>query len=235
MATATKQFLQSDGDGRDEAPICIPASARRLDGFRAWATSPEFPSRGWIAFLDGTIWIDMSPEEFETHNKVKVAIESTLYRWSLRYELGTVYGDRSLVTNRAAKLSTEPDCSFVSFDSMKSKRVKQVGRKGQPGEYMEMLGSPDLVVEIVSRSSMAKDLRTLRRLYHRAGVSEYWLVNALGESLDFEILLRKPKVYVPAPADGKWRRSAVLGGSFRLRRRRDPIGLWQYILDAKRG
>jgi len=44
-------------------------------------------------------------------------------------------------------------------------------------------GAPDLAVEVLSRSSIAKDLHEKYELYEKAGVTEYWLANPAGRSL----------------------------------------------------
>ena len=53
----------------DDPAIRIPARAATRAGFRAWALSDEFPERGRFSFINGELFIDMSPEELETHNK----------------------------------------------------------------------------------------------------------------------------------------------------------------------
>jgi hypothetical protein len=54
--------------------IRVPADARTFDGFRRWMRSPESPTAGRFAFLDDTVLADMSPEELETHNKIKTEV-----------------------------------------------------------------------------------------------------------------------------------------------------------------
>jgi Uma2 family endonuclease len=60
------------------------------------------------------------------------------------------------------------------------------------GDYIEILGSPDLVVEIVSDSSVRKDTTLLRDAYWKAGVREYWLFDARGAEIRFDILVPLP-------------------------------------------
>ena len=98
---------------------------------------------------------------------------------------------------------------------------------------MEIEGSPDWVLEVVSRSSIRKDTVRLRRTYHRAGVREYWLINALDEPIDFQILLHGPEGYEPAPRRGRWQLSRIFGRGFQLQRTRNPRGRWNYLLLIK--
>jgi hypothetical protein len=53
-------------------------------------------------------------------------------------------------------------------------------------------------------------------LYWQAGVSEYWLVDARGEQLVFEILRHTPKGYVPVRKQAGWQKSTVFAKSFKL-------------------
>ena len=89
------------------------------------------------------------------------------------------------------------------------------------------------LLEIISDSSVDKDTRDMRQRYHRAGVSEYWLIDARGEEIDFQILVRRRTRYVAvSPKDG-WYHSPLFGRSFRLERRRNRVGRWQYKLHVK--
>ncbi len=49
-------------------------------------------------------------------------------------------------------------------------------------------GTPDLVVEVISRSSVKKDLHEKYSVYEKAGVKEYWIVNPHDRSLIIFIL-----------------------------------------------
>jgi len=45
-------------------------------------------------------------------------------------------------------------------------------------------GAPDLVIEVLSPSTAERDLNLKLTLYARAGVSEYWIVNPVEESVE---------------------------------------------------
>jgi Uma2 family endonuclease len=213
-------------------PIHIPSSATTHAGFRAWVTSDEFPEKLRASFINGEIVIDMSPEEVETHNKVKTTIVISVGSLNEELELGELFSDRTLVTNPATGLSTEPDATFVSWASFEAGRVRLVPRKNRPEQYIELEGTPDWVLEVVSQSSVQKDTEVLRDLYHRSGISEYWLIDARFDEVSFQILRRRRDRYVAVkPRDG-WHFSAVFGRSFRLVRRKNRLRRWRYALEV---
>src|SRR5690348_894901 len=124
-----------------DTEICIPASAATLGGFRTWCASAEFPESKRISFINQDIVIDMSPEEPETHNKVKTEIIRVVANLVKQHDLGTVYSDRMLLVNEEADLSTEPDGMFVSWETVQAQRTRLVPRAGHQGEYQELVGT----------------------------------------------------------------------------------------------
>ena len=60
-----------------------------------------------------------------------------------------------------ANLATVPDGLFVKWETSISGRVRFVPRNDADGEYVEIQGSPDLVLEAVSFSSVKKDTEEL--------------------------------------------------------------------------
>ncbi len=130
-------------------------------------------------------------------------------------------------------MSTEPDGTLVKWQSYRAKRVRLIPRKDTAGRYLEVRGRPDWILEVVSLSSIHKDTVVLREIYHRVGIPEYWLIDALPDTIDFQILVHRRKDYkVVQPQDG-WYFSPVFGRSFRLERSRDPMGEWWYDLRVK--
>jgi Uma2 family endonuclease len=209
----------------------IPANVFSLEKFRAWAHSEDFPDRGRFSYIGGEIEVEMSPEEIETHNKVKVYCSGGLLNWIQGKNLGELLGDRAFLVNKKAGLATEADIVFCGWDSLRSGRVRYSERKEGSRRYVEVVGSPDVVVEIVSESSVHKDTVLLRDRYFRAGIEEYWLIDARGVDIDFRILERGKSEYVETAADGEgYRRSDVLGASFLLTRSLNPVGGFAYRL-----
>jgi Uma2 family endonuclease len=91
------------------------------------------------------------------------------------------------------------------------------------------------VLEFVSDSSVEKDTVRLLELYYRADVREYWLIDARGDTLQFNIYRRGRKAFEPAPAVRGWVASDVYSRRFRLTRQRDRIGGWTYIMKVSKG
>jgi Uma2 family endonuclease len=216
----------------DVPAIRIPAAALSFSGFRAWATSDDFPERLRASYIDREIHLDKSPEELETHNQVKTEVTIVLGTLVKSLDLGRFYSDRTLISNNAAELSTEPDASFVSWQSFKARRVRLTERKGVPGEYTELVGTPDWVLEVVSRSSVLKNTKILREAYHRAGIPEYWLVDARHDEVSFQMLRRQRDHYAAVRVRDGWRRSRVFGRGFALTRKTNRLGNWQYTLSV---
>src|SRR5262245_8694892 len=90
---------------RDRRPPPLPRSARTHAGFRGWITSRAFPEKVSPTYVDGEIWLSMSPESLETHNKVLTEFISAIARLVRDRDLGEVYANRALFTNVAARVS----------------------------------------------------------------------------------------------------------------------------------
>lgn len=55
-------------------------------------------------------------------------------------------------------------------------------------QHGRVVGAPDLVVEILSPSSIETDFLRKSKLYEQAGVREYWIVNPEGETVSVQTL-----------------------------------------------
>jgi Uma2 family endonuclease len=203
-----------------------------LEEFRRWALSDGFPKTGRIDYIRGHVEVDMSPEDLFTHGTLKVKVIQVLNELVEDLDYGILFSDRSRVSNEKADLSVEPDIVIVSHAAVDAGRVKWVPKASrEEGRYVEIEGSPDIVIEIASDSSAGKDYRRLPKAYYDAGMSEYWLIDARGDELRFTIYARGDGSFVPASVDeDDWRESAVLGHRFSLDRRWHSRGYWVYRL-----
>lgn len=217
--------------------VLVPAAARELEPFRAWAASDRFPERGRIDFLDGDVEIDMSPEDLYTHGTVKAEIAATLQELVARRDRGLVFIDRARVSSPAGRLSAEPDVVVVLWESLETGRVRQVpAASGREGRFVELEGGPDLVVEVLSDGSERKDRDRLPPLYARAGVRELWQVDARGPELRFWISALETAGYrrLAAGPEG-WIPSPVLGLEVRLDRQPSRHGTSRFRLEHRAG
>lgn len=215
----------------DEADIRIPATAYTLDGFRSWAHSDKFPECGKITYVQGEVCVDMSPEELQSHNLSKGDVFGWLWGHVRENDLGRIFADGALLVNDDADLATEPDITYCSWESIKSGRVELREMQVGSGRKVELYGSPDLIVEVISRGSVKKDTKLLREAYHSAKVREYWIVDARGSSLKFTPLQWRPKRYVETASDAEgWVTSRVLDRLVKLTRTRDRMGGWHFRL-----
>ncbi|MBI4614625.1 MAG: Uma2 family endonuclease [Planctomycetes bacterium] len=215
--------------------VRLPANLSSLELFRRWAHSERFPERGRIDWVAGEVRIDMSPEDLNTHAAPKMAIARDLSNRVEGGGRGMVFVDRARLTDLASSLSSEPDVLVVFFESIEAGRVRLVQRASKKaGRFIEVQGAADLVVECVSDSSEEKDRLRLPPLYCRAGVREYWLVDARKAEIEFVLNRRVGATYKPtaAGADGFYR-SAVLGKSVRLVRLRKRAGLVPHRLEIR--
>jgi len=75
--------------------------------------SADFPERARASYLGKHLFIDMSPQEIETHGKVIREVFYTLLALNKKKKRGEFFSDRTLLTNEEADLSSEPDGAFA--------------------------------------------------------------------------------------------------------------------------
>ncbi len=215
----------------DREQIEIP-TIHNLAEFRRWALSEDFPQRGRIDYIAGKIEVDMSPEDYYTHGTLKARVAGEIIDRVAELDLGDILVGETRVSDVPADLSAEPDVVVITFQAFDDGRVRLIPKaSGKEGRYVEVEGGPDLVVEIVSDSSVKKDTVRLPISYFQAGVREYWLIDARGEELSFQLLRRGDTSFELTPADADdYQRSEVLDASYRLDRSRHKRGHWVYQL-----
>lgn len=213
--------------------LVVPPAAVTLEGFRDWVYSPDFPECGRITFVAGRIIIEMSPERIDSHNRIKEEVSFAIAELVRKLDLGDFYPDGAWITNRPAGVSNEPDASFASWETLQSGKLVPPSDKPQDGKHIELVGTPDWVCEIVSDSSVEKDTQLLFDAYHRAGVREYWLIDARGSEIDFQLLVWSPDGYQAEETREGWQVSPVFGREFQFTRTRDRLNRWRYQLQQR--
>jgi Uma2 family endonuclease len=210
----------------EDQMIAVPEWVVDLASFRRWGRHDDFPEKANLSFLRDEVWLDLSREQLYTHNQVKAEICAVLgtsvkaERWAHFFSWG------AYLSNVETGFSHKPDGTFVSFEAMRDGRLRVVETED------ELEGSPDMVLDVVSRSSIERDNEVLREAYFRAGVREYWLVDARKPPLKFDILRPGKSGFVACPKRAGWTRSDVFAASFRLTQQTGEDGYPAFTLDA---
>jgi Uma2 family endonuclease len=173
----------------------------------------------------------MSKEQLFTHNQVKQEFNLVIGGLVKAERLGRYFPDGALVTNEAADLASQPDGTYVGRQSLESGRARLL--EGEKEGFLELDGSPDMVLEVVSAGSVEKDTENLRELYWQAGITEYWLVDARNDPLSFTILQWRTAGYSAARKQAGWSKSKVFGRTFRLTSGPDDAGNPEYSLSVR--
>lgn len=218
----------------NSAHVSFPqAAAESLDGFRAWVYSDDFPDEGKYTYFQTEVLLDMAAEWANSHAEVKTEITSVLKSIVRERDLGKLYGDGMWFTNDDADVSNEPDAMFVSWETLQSGRLTLI-KTASCDDGIEYQGSPDWALEVVSDSSEIKDKKWLTQAYHAAGIREYWLVDARGESIEFTLNVWSPSGYLrQVPDSDDWLRSEIFDCDVRLHRKRDRVCGWEYKLHTR--
>ncbi len=211
--------------------VSVPTWVVDLESFRRWVDADDFPENGRIWYLKGEVWIDMSKEQIFTHVLVKTEFTIVLGNLVKTAGLGLFLGDGVLLSNIAADISGVPDAIFVSQATLQSDRLELI--EGRETGYVELEGTPDMVLEVVSRGSVRKDTVVLHEAYWQAGIREYWLVDARHESIQFNIFRHTAEGYSSTRKRDGWLKSAVFGKSFQFRQGLNALGHPEYTLAVR--
>jgi len=214
-----------------DGKISVPFWVVDIDSFRRWTDTDDFPEKGQVWWLCGEVWADMSKEQIFSHNGPKTEFTSVLHTLAKKDKIGTLFGDVVLLSNLDADISGNPDAMFVANDTWRSDRIRLI--EGKEEGYVELQGSPDMVLEIVSDSSEQKDFILLRRAYWEAGIREYWIVDVRAGKLQFDILYFTSKGYSKRRKKAGWVESEVFGKSFRLTKFMNALHHPEFSLETR--
>jgi Uma2 family endonuclease len=199
----------------EQAPIGIPGWVSDRLSFRRFLHSDAFPEIGRIWYLKGHVWVDLMKEQLYSHVQVKQEFSRVLGNICVAGKLGQFFPDGAYLSNSDGDFLSRPDGIFVSNEARDAEQVHDVDESGDGP--LEIEGTPDMVLEVVSPSSVKKDTVDLREAYWQAGITEYWLVDARKGKCSFELLRHAPKGYVSVRHVGGWVKSQVFGKAFRFR------------------
>jgi len=232
MNIAANTTAEAAVSGFEDRSVTVPKGLTSLAKFRAWTRCDSFPEHGRIAWVQGEIIIEMSPERVLSHNQVKSEIFFALTSVAKKHDLGMVFSDGVRLVHSKADVSNQPDLMFVSWDTLSRQLVRIEPREQEVEDGIEIVGSPDMVLEVLSPSSVYKDKVLMLDRYYKAGVKEYWLADARSDAVQFQILLRGSKGFQASEME-KWQVSRVFARKFRLERSRNRAGLWCFNLRSR--
>jgi Uma2 family endonuclease len=212
--------------------VIVPAWVKDFESFRRWMHSAVFPDEGKICFINGKVWVDLSMEEHLSHSRVRTEIGRVLANLMKETKFGEFITEGMRYSHLETQLCTEPDGMIVSKESRRTERVRFVG--GEKGMQTEMVGSPDIVIEIVSRSSEVKDTEWVMSAYFDAEIEEYWRIDARDQDdIQFDIYKRGKKEFTAVRKSGGWVKSTVLRKSFRLTQTEDDEGESEFTFEYR--
>jgi hypothetical protein len=213
------------------ALLDVPDWIVDLPSFRRWVHSPEVPEKTRTFYLAGEVVVDASKEQLFTHNQLKLDFHVAVGGLARSLDAGLYFPNGILFSNNDADLASQPDGMFISYASFVDATVAPA--EYSAGDYAELQGSPDLIVEVLSDASEHRDTVVLRNLHWQAGVREYWIADARKNRLSFEIMTSESQGFVEVANENGWRKSNVLGKEFRLSQRTDQLGHPEYVLDVR--
>ncbi|QGP92635.1 Putative restriction endonuclease [Neomoorella glycerini] len=142
-----------------EGGLPVPPAKMSFTEFLAWCNEDT-----WAEWVDGEVVL-LTPAAVK-HQRVSLFLSSFLANYVLLEQQGQVFTAPFLVhLPEPVRRGREPDIIFIKQENL--------GRL--QANYLD--GAPDLVVEITSPESLARDRGEKFREYEAAGVPEYWLVD----------------------------------------------------------
>ncbi len=118
----------------------------------------------------------MTPASSASHQGISVILSSELYGYLKGTPYRVYHAPFDVRLPASGKSSDEEAETVVQPDICVICDLSKIDEKG-------CNGAPDLIIEIVSKSSIRKDLHEKYAIYEQAGVKEYWIVYPMEKSL----------------------------------------------------
>lgn len=137
--------------------------------------------------IDGALIV--TPPPLFAHERLQGFLFAVIKLFADHFGLGQVLGSRTAVRVSLSQ-TYEPDILFVSRE--RQHIITET----------EVLEAPDLVIEILSRSTAEYDRGVKRENYEKAGVRELWLIDPYGPAGTQFYQRQSERLIEVAPVDG---------------------------------
>ena len=133
--------------------------------------------------IDGRHYMNPTPSTY--HQVVSKRLQYELYTQIELARLGNIF-------------SAPLDVELSRFDIVQPDLVALANQSQAKITASKIVGPPELLIEIISPSSVENDLVLKRTLYQQSGVQEYWIVDPFERCI--KQLVRKDGVFIEATA-----------------------------------
>lgn len=183
-----------------EQVIDIPTElARRRATYEEYQALPQ--STHLVEWVEGEIVEHMPPTI--THQDLASYLTTLLRLFVDFIGLGKVMSAPTEMRCRAGGNAREPDVLFVAQENL-----------GRVANDKRLEGPADLVIEIISADSVARDLDEKFVEYQECGVPEYWVIDPRPDrqrAFFYQREARGPFDFIKPEADGVYRSQVVPG------------------------
>jgi len=159
----------------------------------------RLPADGWIyEIIEGELF--MSPAPLTIHQRCKLKFAAAFLAFAEDRDAGMVLDAPTDVLLPGLASPVQPDVIFVvkeRLDIVKAERVE---------------GAPDIVVEVLSPGNWLVDRRDKFKIYAKAGVREYWLIDPKARTIELYGLRGSTYALIGKYGVGESVRSEVLPG-----------------------
>ena len=129
----------------------------------------QLPEDRRYEIVDGELFMVPAPTPY--HQRVSLKLEQLLYNHVTQRKLGEIFhAPCDLLVSEIDIV--QPDIFYISIGRLSIIKEKNIQ------------GTPDLVVEIVCAGTAFRDRGIKQKLYARAGVKEYWIVDPEARTID---------------------------------------------------
>jgi len=175
------------------APPVVPNDKISYQKFLEWNGK-----EGWFEWVDGEV-SEMSNPSLK-HQRLSRFLTSILQFWAEAKKIGEVIPAPFQIKLDFRPSGRQPDIMFISNENFH--RLEK--------QYVD--GTADLIIEIVSPESLARDTQEKFEEYEKAGVKEYWIIDYRRRTANFYDLDENGKYkLLHLSAEGKFESRVIEG------------------------